>query len=251
RFLLALAGVPRFLLPDLADPAVVAALAALAPDLIVAGFYPRVIPPSVLALAPGINAHPSDLPRWRGPDPVHWAVRAGDAQTAICVHALTAGLDEGDVLLRVPVPIGPRESGGHLADRIEGEAAEHLAAVARRLVDGEALPLHPQTGTVTWAPLVPGDDLEVDWGRSAVQVDALVRASAPWPGAFTGLGGELLVLYAGRPEAADKFEALAPGTPFVRGGRAFIRCGDGAWRVDRARLGRKLITGKALARLLV
>ncbi|MEZ4464338.1 MAG: formyltransferase family protein [bacterium] len=250
-FLAALAGVPRFNQPDLGDPAVVAALAALAPDLLVAGFYPRIIPPAVLALAPGINVHPSDLPRWRGPDPVHWAVRAGDRATAICVHLLTEGLDEGDVLTREPVPIQPRESAGHLADRIEAQAADRLAEVAMRLVAGEALPLHPQTGTVTWAPLVPADDLEVDWTRPAAEVDALVRAGAPWPGAYTGLVGELLVLYAGRAEAADKFEALPPGTPFVRGGRAFIRCGEGAWRIDRARLGRKLITGKALARLLV
>ncbi|MCA9546814.1 MAG: methionyl-tRNA formyltransferase, partial [Myxococcales bacterium] len=72
---------PRWFKPDLEAPEVVAALAALKPTLLVSGFYPRRIPPPVLALAPGVNVHPSDLPRWRGPDPAWWAIREGDAHT--------------------------------------------------------------------------------------------------------------------------------------------------------------------------
>ena len=54
---------------------VVKALAGTTPTLIVACFYPKLIPRSVLDLAPGINVHPSPLPRWRGPDPCTWSIR--------------------------------------------------------------------------------------------------------------------------------------------------------------------------------
>ncbi len=64
-----LGDLPRWRLPDLEDPALAAELSALEPRLIVAAFYPRLIPRQVLDIAPGINVHPSDLPRWRGPDP--------------------------------------------------------------------------------------------------------------------------------------------------------------------------------------
>ena len=243
--------IPRWMRPDLNDPSVVGAFAALKPRLIVASFFPRLIPPSVLALAPGINVHPSDLPRWRGPDPCAWALRAGDAHTAICVHWLTEGLDEGDILLREVTPIGPREHCGQLADRLEARGAVLNAEVAVRLLGGEVITARPQTGEVTWAPLVGDDDWEIDWSQSAQAVDARVRAAAPDPGAFTGLEDELLVITRGRAVAADRFEVLEPGTPFVRDGRFFIRCGAGAYRLDRVRLGRRTLSGKALAALFV
>lgn len=242
---------PRWTRPDLGDGAIVAALGALAPRLIVACFYPRRIPAAVLALAPGINAHPSDLPRWRGPDPCGWAIRAGDATTAVCVHRLTEGLDEGDVLLREEVVIGARETGGALAERLEARGAELIAEVAARWVGGEVLAATPQSGEVSWAPLVDDDEWEIDWSRPAGEVDRFVRAAAPDPGAFSGLYDELLVVLRGRAVEAGAFEVLAPGTPFVRDGRVFLRCGEGAYRLDRVRLGRRPLTGKALAALLV
>lgn len=245
------AGVPRWLLPDLGSAAVVEALAACKPRLIVACFYPRRIPPAVLALAPGINVHPSDLPRWRGPDPCAWSIRAGDAESAICIHWLTEGLDEGDVLLREPVVIGPRETGGGLAERLEARGAELCAEVAVRWLAGEVLPATPQVGTPTWAPLVAEAAWEIDWSQSAVEVDRLVRAASPEPGAFSGLGDELLVVVRAAAVEAGGFEGLAAGTPFVRDGQFFLRCGEGALRLDRVRLGRRALSGRALAALLV
>ncbi|MCB9526183.1 MAG: hypothetical protein H6702_22790 [Myxococcales bacterium] len=242
---------PRWFKPDLEAPEVVAALAALKPTLLVSGFYPRRIPPPVLALAPGVNVHPSDLPRWRGPDPAWWAIREGDAHTAVCVHDLAQGLDEGAVLYREAVAIGPRESGGHLAVRMERKAAEVLGAVVARMVAGERFTPQPQEGEVTWAPLVDPDDVEVAWTQPAEIVDRLVRAAAPDPGAFTGIGDELLVIYSGTPVAAGRFAGLAPGTPFVRGGVAHIKCGEGAFRLGWLRLGKRRLTGRELAGLLL
>jgi methionyl-tRNA formyltransferase len=251
RLLPRVADLPRWITPNLNDPAVVAELAALRPKLLVACFYPRRIPQPVLDLAPGLNVHPSDLPRWRGPDPVHWTLRAGDADTALCVQWLAAGLDEGDVLTRERVAIEPRESGGHLADRLEALGAVRVAEVAVRVLAGDALPATPQSGEVTWAPLADPDDLEIDWTRPAAEVDRLVRASAPDPGAFTGIGDELVVVFAGRPAEAGAFEVLPPGTPFVRGGEAFVRCGEGAYKLTRLQLGRRRLGGRDFARLLV
>ncbi len=251
RLLPRLAGVPRWQRPDLDDPATLAALRALQPTLLVAGFYPRRIPAAVLALAPGINVHPSDLPRWRGPDPTHWTVRAGDRQTAVCVHWLTSGLDEGDVLLRQTVEVGARESAGRLAERLEALGADRLADVATRLHAGESIEAVPQAGEVSWAPLVDADTLEIDWHTTAQEVDRLVRASAPIPGAYTGIGDELLVVFSGRAVDAGVFESLPPSTPYVLSGRAYIRCGVGAYRLDRVQLGRTRCGGRELARLLV
>jgi hypothetical protein len=158
RFMPRVKHLPRWSLPDLVATRDV--LAALQPDLIVAAFYPQRIPAEVLSIAPGVNVHPSDLPRWRGPDPCVWAIRAGDTETAVCVHWLTSGLDEGDVLRRLPVTIGRRETGGRLAERLQALGAEAVADVAASLAGGAAITAHAQAGAFTWAPLIAAEEWE-------------------------------------------------------------------------------------------
>ena len=246
-----LTGLPRWHLPDLSDALVIDALTQTAPSLIVSYFYPRTIPQSVLQLAPGINVHPSDLPRWRGPDPCSWAIRSGDESTAVCIHYLSEGIDEGDVLQRVEVPIRDRDTTGSLAQRVEILGAGLIADMAARLLAGQVVDAVPQSGPVTWAPMMAPDDWEIDWSQSAESIDRLVRAAAPDPGAYTGIGQELLVILDGRPVEAEQFAVLEPGTPFISGGRAHIRCGVGAYRVNRVRVGRRSLSGRQFAALLV
>ena len=107
-------GLPRWHMPNLNDAHMLDTLKALAPSLLVACFYPQRIPQALLDIVPGINIHPSDLPRWRGPDPCAWTIRSGDSQTAITVHWLTAGFDEGDIIKKWPIRVGPRETTGRL-----------------------------------------------------------------------------------------------------------------------------------------
>ncbi len=245
-------GVPRWRKPDLEDPQIVAELAATKPTLIVSCFYPRRIPEVVLDLAPGINVHPSDLPRWRGPDPSYWTIRSQDPHAAICVHQLETGLDEGAILYREQVEIGPRESGGQLATRLEARSAELVSEIALRIIGGAQIEAKPQAGAVSWAPLIDPDAVEIDWTQEPAVIDAFIRAASPEPGAFTGIGDELLVVFSGTCVAAGKFAGLPPGTPYVQKGHAFVRCGKaGAYRLGWLRLGRRRITGKHLATLLV
>lgn len=244
--------VPRWLRPDLSDPQVVSALAQTAPTALASGFYPRVIPPPVLALAPGYNVHPSDLPRWRGPDPSFWVIRSGEAKTAICVHVLTEALDEGDIVRRVEVPVRWWESGGALAARLERDAAGVLGDFMAELMGGVSPTLTPQEGESTWAPLVDPDDVEIDWSWSAFEVSCLVRAASPQPGAFSGIGSELMVVLRGLPVEDERFAQVPTGSPVILGGECYIRCGGvrDAYRLDRVRVGRREMTGRELAGLL-
>lgn len=47
-----------------------------------------------------LNFHPSYLPRWRGVDPVLFALQEGGAVLGGSVHRVTGDIDQGDVLLR-------------------------------------------------------------------------------------------------------------------------------------------------------
>lgn len=261
---LELQSLPRWQKPDLTDPELIEVFKALKPDLLISGFYPRLIPREVLDIAPGYNVHPSDLPKWRGPDPAYWVIASGESQTAICIHELTEALDEGAIAHRVVVDVRSRESGGALARRLERDAAERLGEwVADRYqqalalgvpVNSLPLELTPQRGEASWAPLVSPDEVEVDWRRPALEVDHLVRASSPDPGAFssldTGFKPELLVIYSGRAVSDDRLEVLPPGTPVIVNGECLIKCGEGAYQLGRVKVGRREMRGSELARLL-
>ncbi|MEE2755667.1 MAG: methionyl-tRNA formyltransferase [Myxococcota bacterium] len=242
---------PRWHLPDLTDPQIISSLNALRPDLLVSCFYPQLIPKSILSLAPGVNVHPSALPRWRGPDPCAWAIRAGDERTAITVHWLTDKLDEGDIIEQTPHDILPTDTTGRLATRLEALGAIQIADVVHRMARGQTPPSRPQTGDVTWAPLDKADDWEIDWHKSATEIERFVRAAMPDPGAYSGIGQELLVVYRSRKTEAGQFDFLPPGTPFVRDGFVHIKCGMDALQLRRVKLGRRTLSGPDFARLFV
>ncbi|MBV71728.1 MAG: hypothetical protein CMH52_10345 [Myxococcales bacterium] len=242
---------PRWHLPDLADPQVVSSLSALRPDLLVSCFYPQLIPKSVLNLAPGVNVHPSALPRWRGPDPCAWAIRSGDQNTAVTVHWLTDKLDEGDIIAQVTHDIQPTDTTGRLAMRLEAKAAIQIADVVHRMSQGQSPASRPQQGEITWAPLEAADEWEIDWHQSATEIERFVRAALPDPGAYSGIGQELLVVLKSVKAAAGQFDFLAPGTPFVRDGFVHIKCGQDALQLRRVKLGRRTLSGPEFARLLV
>ena len=90
----------RWIRPDLNQSNLIAELASLQPNMVVSCFYPDKIPQSILSLGIGFNVHPSDLPNWRGPDPIIHTILAGVTETVICVHELVDEVDAGAVYAR-------------------------------------------------------------------------------------------------------------------------------------------------------
>jgi methionyl-tRNA formyltransferase len=74
-------------------------IAALAPDLIVAGTFPHRIPPEVTAIPRygAVNLHPAPLPRGRGPNPPR-LIYEGDLTVAGTVHRIAPEFDTGPIL---------------------------------------------------------------------------------------------------------------------------------------------------------
>jgi len=75
-------------------------LASIAPDLVIMSCFPWRIPDSLITI-PKLgwwNLHPSLLPAYRGPAPLFWQARAGEAQTGITLHQVVSELDSGDIL---------------------------------------------------------------------------------------------------------------------------------------------------------
>ncbi|MFI5274267.1 MAG: methionyl-tRNA formyltransferase [Ktedonobacterales bacterium] len=140
RELAAAHGVAVFEVGDLRAAETLATLAAFEPDAIAVACFPWRLPAEVLRLPRlgCLNVHPSLLPENRGPDPLFWTFRHGDAETGVSIHLMEAALDSGPVLAqeRIAVPEGTGEA------RLERDCAivggELLAASVRALAAGTA-----------------------------------------------------------------------------------------------------------------
>jgi methionyl-tRNA formyltransferase len=159
-------------------------------DLGVVVAYGRLIRRPVLERLAFVNVHFSLLPRWRGAAPVERAILAGDTETGVCLMALEEGLDTGPVYASEAVAIGVDTT----ADELRAQLVEvGTAMLIRELTAGLGEPM-PQVGEPTYAAKVEAEELHIDWGRPAVELERLVRVGGAWT---TFRGSRLRILRAG------------------------------------------------------
>lgn len=91
-------------------------------DLVVLAGYMHLLTQPFLDQFDGriVNVHPSLLPDFPGARAIDDALAAGVDTTGVTIHYVDAGLDTGDVIRQVPVPVEPRDT---LVERIH--AVEH------------------------------------------------------------------------------------------------------------------------------
>lgn len=202
-----------------------AAFADLAADIAVVAAYGLILPRAVLD-APRhgcLNVHGSLLPRWRGAAPVQRAILAGDAETGVGVMQMEVGLDTGPVRLEGRVAVDGKTA-GDLTGELAALGAKLMVTVLDDL-DGHPAAAQPADG-VTYASKIDKAEARIDFTRSAVEVERLVRAMNPAPGAWFDVAGERVKVM-----AAEVLPFSFPGGEgtTVDAGLT-IACGDGAIR---------------------
>ncbi len=138
-------GIPAFVVPFSEHPdreswgdALIAAVAAHEPDLVVLSGLMRLLPPrAVAAFAPRlINTHPAYLPEFPGAHGVRDALAAGVTETGASVIVVDTGVDTGAILAQERVPVLPGDDEATLHDRIKPVERRLLADVVRGVADG-------------------------------------------------------------------------------------------------------------------
>lgn len=232
----------------LRDDDVVAALDALEADIIVVAAYGLILPQSVLDLpkAGCLNVHASMLPRWRGAAPIQAAILAGDAETGVCLMAMTAGLDCGPVYVSEALAIGPRETAGELHDRLAAAGGRLLAEHLEAILAGRTVPVAQDETAATYAPKIRNADAELDWQRPAAILARAVRAYNPVPGAWFMVDGERIKCWRARAVAGTDGRSgsiVAAGPEGVT-----VACAEGALCLESVqRPGKRPVTGGQFA----
>ena len=231
-------GIPVRTPTSLRSRAVARAFAAHGADIAVVAAYGLLLPPAILA-APRlgcVNLHASLLPRWRGAAPIQRAIMSGDTETGVCAMRMDEGLDTGPVLACERVAIGPSTTAGELHDRLAALGAALIVRAVEGLAEGVLEAVEQSAAGVTRAAKITPGDARLDWRRPAVELERLVRAMAPTPGAWFEHGGERIKV--AMATVGERAPAAGPGT--VVDSELTVRCGAGSLRLLRLqRSGRK------------
>jgi methionyl-tRNA formyltransferase len=253
-------GLPWIYADDPKSPELAQAVAAAKPDVIFAFYYRSLLPVSLLALAPqgAYNLHGSLLPHFRGRAPTNWAVLKGATETGATLHEMVAQPDAGFITDQQAVPILPDDTGEQVFDKVCVAAEQVLWRSLPALQAGTPPRLPNDLAAGSYYSGRKPEDGRIDWARPAAEIYNLIRAVAPpYPGAFTDVGGQRLILARARrplPNAKMVLTGLPPGLHLVDGQAVGIGGDGGAICIHDIRAGKAegpSLSASALGELLM
>ena len=207
------------------------AIRKLEPELILVVGWSQLVHDSFIALASkGVfGMHPTLLPRHRGRAPVPWAILTGLARTGVTLFEIVdATADSGSIVGQVTLDIAPDETATTLFARIADAHVELTREFLPQLLAGTAprIPQDPSRAS-SWPRRTPADGI-IDWETRAPYLYDWVRAQTrPYPGAFTFLGEEKVIVWSARP--VELLDPAPAGTVVEVGSEGpVVACGEGA-----------------------
>jgi methionyl-tRNA formyltransferase len=206
------------------------AVRELEPDLVfVVGWSQLVRDPFIALAREGVfGMHPTLLPRHRGRAPIPWTILTGLARTGVTLFEIVdAAPDSGSIVGQVTLDVARDETATTLFARIAQAHVELTRELVPQLLARTA-PRIPQdpTRASSWPKRAPADGI-IDWETRAAFLYDWVRAQTrPYPGAFTFLGDEKVIVWGARP--VELAEAAPAGTIVdLRADGPVVACGEG------------------------
>lgn len=250
-------GIEVFQPQTLRDEEAVKYISGFNPDFIVVAAYGKILPKSVLDIPKlsCVNVHGSLLPKYRGAAPIQWAVLNGEKQTGVTTMLMGEGLDTGDMLLKKAVNIGEHETAPQLFDRLADIGADLLIETLDKF--DNIIPEKQNESQATYSPMIDRSLCEIDWSKTAQEIDNQVRGLAEWPVAITKIKDKNLKIHSGK---VSDMPAGPAGTVIDNKKRIVVSCGgntsyeimslqlEGKKRIDVAPflLGHRLEIGERL-----
>jgi methionyl-tRNA formyltransferase len=191
-------GVPVFQTHRLREnPEALEFLRSKEPEVNVVVAFGQILPLEFFDFPPlgSLNVHASLLPKYRGAAPVIHALLNGETQNGVTIMKIDEGMDTGDILSQVAVPVSEDMTAGELEPVLARKGAELLVQTIPGYEKGEIRPRSQDHTQVTYAPRIKKEDGRIDWNRTAESIHNLVRGLNPWPAAFATFRRERLKIW--------------------------------------------------------
>lgn len=228
----------------------VRALSEIPADIIVVVAFGQIIPKSILEMKKYgcINVHASLLPAYRGAAPIQWAVVDGLKETGVTIMQMDEGLDTGDMLTKVIVPLEEKETGGSLFDKLSAAGAKLCVETMELIEKGEVTPEKQGETTTEYAKMITKDLGKIDFSKSAAEIERLIRGFNPWPSAYTKLGNKTLKIWAA-DVLEEEYEGAFGEIIKVSKNEIFVKTGKGTLSLKEIQLeGKKRMATDAFLR---
>ena len=198
------AGLPVYQPLRVRDEAFVAQLAAWQPDAIIVAAFGQLLPKSIIDMPTYgcINVHASLLPKYRGAAPIQWAVINGEKESGVTAMLMNEGLDTGDMLKKVAVPLEEKETGDSLHDKLGVLGGDLILSVLEELDEGTAVRTPQKDEESCYAKMLKKEMGSIDFSMPAEKIERLIRGLNSWPSAYTHVNGKTLKIW--EAEVLDK-----------------------------------------------
>ena len=226
------------------------ALNKINPDIIIVAAYGQILPEEILNLPKYgcINVHASLLPRLRGASPIQQAIVLGEEKTGVTIMQMDEGLDTGDMLTKVVVPLEKDETGGSLFDKLSVAGAKLCVETMELIERGEVTPEKQGETTTEYAKMITKDLGKIDFSKSAVEIERLIRGFNPWPSAYTKLGNKTLKIWVA-DVLEEEYEGAFGEIIKVSKNEILVKCGKGTLSLKEIQLeGKKRMAADAFLR---
>lgn len=214
----------------------------LNPDIVVTAAFGQILSERFLTIPKYgvLNVHASLLPKYRGSSPIQWSIINGDKQSGITIMRTVKAVDAGDILLEKATPIGKDETAGELFDRLAILGGEAICEAISLVESGKAVFVPQDESKATHCSMISKEDGNIDFSKTARQIDCFVRGMSPWPSAFTHVFNKTLKVFKVEKTDCDIENINSFGAGQVVKSSAkdglFVKVADGVIRLSQIQL---------------
>ena len=158
----------------------------LNPDVIIVGTWCERLKKEIINLPKiaFINAHPSLLPKYRGPNPYLEVIRHQELKSGITFHLMDENYDTGAILLQREVEVDKFDTSKELKEKIIRKTRESVCELLGNREEDFIIPLVQNEEKATYYPNIKREEVMIDFEKSADEICAQVRAFYPWYNCF-------------------------------------------------------------------
>ena len=222
-------------------------------DIMVVVAFGQILPKEILEMCTYgcVNVHASLLPKYRGSAPIQWAIIEGEEVTGVTTMQMDEGLDTGDMLLKTEIPIEPKETGGSLFDKLAQAGAKLCVETLEALQNVKVTPIPQGETTTAYAKMLDKQLGDINWNKTAVEIERLIRGLTPWPSAYTNWNEKVMKIWDAEVSDIDvEMEDAKPGTIVkVEKDAFYVQTGEGLLKVCELQIpGKKRMDAGAFLR---